>query len=120
LLSGTGSEGDQTGKNPLHGIDAQGVWAWIDNYHRDCPPGYFEQVSSPADTSAMETSVGAAAYRLTQGWRDTPLIVGRAIACWPLAGPSPAGDPHALDRRDAASDIATGTDAPILNQRRSL
>jgi hypothetical protein len=42
-----------------------------------------------ADTSAMETSVAAAAYRLTQGWRDTPLTVARLIACWRLPSPSP-------------------------------
>jgi hypothetical protein len=73
----------------LHGGDAQGVWDWIDTYCRDRLLEYIEPASSPADTSALEASVAAAAYRLTQAWRDTPLFVARPVACWPLAGPSP-------------------------------
>jgi hypothetical protein len=31
-LSGIGSTHNLTGVNPLQGVDAEGVWAWIDNY----------------------------------------------------------------------------------------
>jgi len=36
-----------------------------------------------AISSALEISPAAAAYRLMQGWRNTPLIVARPIARWP-------------------------------------
>jgi hypothetical protein len=36
FLSGVGFTGID-GANPLRGMDAQGVWAWIDNYCRDHP-----------------------------------------------------------------------------------
>jgi hypothetical protein len=31
-LSGVASATSQAGMDPLHGTDAEGVWAWIDNY----------------------------------------------------------------------------------------
>jgi hypothetical protein len=37
FLSGVGFMGGDTGNNPLNGVDADGVWAWIDNYCRDHP-----------------------------------------------------------------------------------
>jgi hypothetical protein len=36
FLSGIGFVGDNT-DDPLDGVDADGVWAWIDNYCRDHP-----------------------------------------------------------------------------------
>ena len=32
FLSGVGWQGAQSGINPLNGLDANGVWAWLDNY----------------------------------------------------------------------------------------
>ena len=37
FLSGVGFIGKQDGIDPLNGLDAQAVWAWIDNYCRDHP-----------------------------------------------------------------------------------
>jgi hypothetical protein len=36
FLSGIGWVG-QDGDNPLHGVDAEGVWAWVDNYCKAHP-----------------------------------------------------------------------------------
>lgn len=32
FLSGVGARGEAFGDNPLDGVDAEAVWAWIDNY----------------------------------------------------------------------------------------
>jgi hypothetical protein len=38
FLSGVGyASGTLTGQNPLNGVDADGVWAWIDNYCKANP-----------------------------------------------------------------------------------
>jgi hypothetical protein len=42
FLSGVGYEG----YDPLNGMDAEGVWAWIDNYCREHP---IEQIIAAAE-----------------------------------------------------------------------
>jgi hypothetical protein len=37
FLSGVGYEGTGQGDDPLAGVDANGVWAWVDNYCRAHP-----------------------------------------------------------------------------------
>ena len=46
FLSGVGFMGGETGNNPLNGIDAQGVWAWIDDYCRVHPLEKIAQASA--------------------------------------------------------------------------
>jgi hypothetical protein len=38
FLSSIGWQGDRAGIGPLNGMDANGVWAWMDNYCRSHPP----------------------------------------------------------------------------------
>ena len=38
FLSGIGFEGTSIGDDPLQGVDAQAVWAWVDNFCRANPP----------------------------------------------------------------------------------
>ena len=46
FLSGVGFMGGDTGNNPLNGIDAQGVWAWIDDYCRVHPSEKIAQAAA--------------------------------------------------------------------------
>lgn len=49
FLSGTGYAGGAHGGNPLHGVDADGVWAWIDNYCRNRPLDLLELAGAAFD-----------------------------------------------------------------------
>lgn len=53
FLSGVGAEGNVVGSqtNPLNGIDADAVWAWMDNYCRDHPLG---QIIEAAEAFVVE------------------------------------------------------------------
>ena len=46
FLSGVGFMGGDTGNNPLNGVDAQGVWAWIDDYCRVHPSEKIAQAAA--------------------------------------------------------------------------
>jgi hypothetical protein len=48
FLSGIGYEGDAN-LNPLNGMDAYGVWAWIDNY---CQAHPIETIMEAAEAFA--------------------------------------------------------------------
>ncbi len=51
FLSGVGSMKYATALDPLHGVDAEGVWAWIDDYCRSHPLDHIS-VASGAFTLA--------------------------------------------------------------------
>ena len=51
FLSGVGAEGTQLGADPLNNADADGVWAWIDDY---CHAHPVETIARAAKAFSIE------------------------------------------------------------------
>jgi hypothetical protein len=51
FLSGVGYEGLDRGDNPLNGVDADAVWAWMDNYCQANPLDGVAKAGSAFDTT---------------------------------------------------------------------
>ena len=121
--SGIGFEGGQTGKNPCM-ASTSGILGPGRQLTPRRPLKYIEQGTGlfagrqPRHENArscrcLSADARVARYPVDRGRANRLLAVG-----WFVVGHTK--NPHRLDRPDAASDIVTGTDAPILNRRRSL